>query len=129
MQCRCIAQFTAHTGYQLDSSHILYQERVDLSLSQLLHELVGLVDLILIDERVDRDIHTDTISVSIVTELVNVVDTVSGSHTGAEVQRTDIDGIGTMIHSSHGAGQVACGSKKFECALLFHQHYLISLML
>ena len=85
MKSRGVAQFLAHTCYQLYSSHVLNQERVDLSLGQLLHELISLVDLILIDERVDRDIHTDTIAMGIVTESANVVDAVARRHTGAKI--------------------------------------------
>ena len=85
MKSRSIAQFLSHTGHQLYCSHVLNQECVDLSLCELLHELVGLVDLILIDERVDRDIHADTITVGVVTELADIVDTVARRHTGTEI--------------------------------------------
>ena len=94
------------TVHKLQQAHILHQDGVNAYPGQLINQFLRLVELMIVNDGVERNINFGTKLMSIITKLANIVDAVAYGCTGAKLGRTDINGIGTMIDGSYAASQI-----------------------
>ena len=79
-----------------------------------MNELAGILQFGIVDNGIDRYIHLDTITMSILTELSDVIDRIPRSSPGTMMLRTNVDGIGSMIDSSHTTLQILGRCQQFK---------------
>ena len=79
------------------NSHVLNEDRINMSLLQILQEMAHIVELIIIDDGVDGDIDLNTKGMRIVAEFPDIIDTIAYSCPGTKTRRANIHGISTMI--------------------------------
>ena len=94
------------TIHKLQQAHILYQDSINANLGQLVNQFLCLGELMIVHNRVERDIDFGTKLMGIITKLTNIVDTITYGCTGAKLRRADINGIGAMIDGSYAARQI-----------------------
>jgi hypothetical protein len=92
--------------HKLQQTHILHQYRIDTYLGQLVNEVMNLIELVVVNDSVERDVDLCTKLVCIIAELADVIDAVSHRSARSEFGCSDIYGIGTMIDGSNTASQI-----------------------
>ena len=95
--------------------HVLDYQCVDPRLPQLAHQPLHIVQLVVIDNGVDRGIDLDAIRMRRLDHPAYVGDAVGGGTARAVARGAYIDGVGTGKYGLDGYVGVARRSEKFEC--------------
>ena len=80
----------------LQERHVLHQHGIDTDALQVVEQLSGVVKFVVVDDGVHRDIHLSSILVSILAQLLYVLDRIARSSPCAEAFRPDVNGISAM---------------------------------
>ena len=115
---------------QLQDTHILNQNGIHTRLVELVYQLPGSLQLVIIDNGIDGYENLHRKLVGILTKPADVVKAIARRSPGTEARRPDIYRISTMVDGSHAALQVLGGCQQFQlgkCLLMFH-FYLIWLI-
>ena len=91
----------------------MYQDGIGAGLFEFFEELTGVVELVIVDDSVDRDIDLRPKGMGIAAELGNVGDRVACCHPGPETGSPNINGISTVVDSRDAALQVFGRSQQF----------------
>ena len=86
--------------------HVLNKNGIHTCVAERLQQVSDLVEFMLIDDGVDRDIDPGAEAMGILAQRLDVADAVAGGSPGTKLRGTDIDGIGTMVNGSHATFQV-----------------------
>ena len=89
-----------------EERHILHDEGVDADAVKLTGEGHGVVDLVVVEDGVERDEHSDVEAVGIVDDGGDVGDAVAGGGACAESRRAYVDGVGAVVDGRDGGGGV-----------------------
>ena len=98
---------------QLQQCHILNQDGIGTSILQVEKKTTSSLQFMIVENGVDRDINSHTVSMRILAKLADVVSTVAYGSTSTKLTGTNIDGIGAMVDSSHAALQVLGRCQQF----------------
>ena len=96
---------------QFEDGHVLNKDGIGTGLLEILKEAAQIVELVVVDDGVDRDIDLCAEGMGIVAELADIVDTIANRSTGTEARGTDIDGIGTVVDGRHTIFKILGGGK------------------
>jgi hypothetical protein len=91
----------------------LYEDGIGASLFKFFQELTGVVELVIVDDSVDRDIDLRPKGMGITAELGNVGDRVACCHPGPETGSPNINGISTVVDSRDAACEILGRSQQF----------------
>ena len=94
----------------------MHQNGIDVSVSQFGQQLSRIVELVVVDNGVDRHVDLRLELVGIVAQSGNVVDAVACRSTGAEALCPDVDGIGAVINGRYATLQILGWSQQFQRA-------------
>ena len=98
---------------QLQQCHILNQDGIGTSILQVEKKTTSSLQLMIVENGVDRDVNTHTVTMRILAKLANVIGTVAYCSTSTKLTGTNIDGIGSMVDSSHAALQILGRCQQF----------------
>ena len=114
--CRAVVGLRA--GVQLNRrqvhlqyAHVLNQYGVSPGFIKAVYQRLGLPQLVIVDDGVDRDVDPCAVDVGVPAKLCNVIDTVSRCGACSKTLGADVNGIRPMVYRGHAAGQVFCRSK------------------
>ena len=96
---------------ELCNSHILNNQRIHSGTIQIPDHRFGVLQFLVTQDRIHRDINTDIVHMRILHQCGNVFQRIAGSRTCSETGSTDIHRIGTMIDSLDAALQIFCRSQ------------------
>ena len=108
-------------GERREQCHILNEDGIYPTLLQLVEQLAGGLQLVVVDDGVDGDIDLSLELMGVAAQLGNIGHAVASSSTGTEALRTNIDSIGTVVDGSLTTLQVLSRSQQFE----FSHHLLL----
>ncbi len=124
-----VAQKTRHLGrthrhlrrgVQLDrqihppQSHVLHDQRVDPGVDQLAGLPLGILQLAVPQQRVERGMHPHAEAMGILRHARDLPGVVSGSLPRTEPRAADIDGIGAAIYGRHGGSIIFGRSQQLD---------------
>ena len=98
---------------QLQQCHILNQDGIGTSILQVEKKTTSSLQFMIVENGVDRDINSHTVTMRILAKLADVIGTVAYGSTSTKLTGTNIDGIGAMVDSSHAALQVLGRCQQF----------------
>ena len=99
---------------QFQDGHVLDEDGIDTDSPEILKELAGGIEFIVVEDGIDGYIDLDAEGMGIFAELADVVDTVACRRTGSETRRPDIDGIGAMIDGGYATCEVLGRRQQFK---------------
>ncbi len=102
-------------SYFREHAHILQQQGIHTNLVEFYYHLERILQFLLIDDGVHRDMHLGSILMGILAKLPDVVQRIAGGRARTETRRTDVHGIRTMVDSSDAALQILGRSQQFQC--------------
>ena len=99
----------------LQHGHILHEDGIDTGIPEVSQQLTGVVELIVVDYGIDRDVDLGPKLMGIAAQLADVIDAVACCHTGTKAAGTDVDGVGPVVDVSNATLQVLgrCQQLKF----------------
>ena len=92
--------------HKLQQTHILHQHSIYANSSQLVNQATNLLQLIIVDNGVERYVDLGIELVGILAKLTDIIDTITNSSAGSEFWCSNIYGIGTMIDGSDTTSQI-----------------------
>ena len=136
--CRSVERESTVRGYMVDGRrlvetsrihpHILHEDGIDAYRLELVDEAKRVVEFIVVDDGVHRDVDLRIKLMRIAAQLGDVVNRVAGCHTSAEAVGTDINSISTVVDGSHATSQVLGWCQQFDGSY-FHQLSIINFQL
>ena len=87
-------------------SEILHNDGVGAQLVQLYNQLAGILQFVVIQQRIDGNIEFGAIQMGIAGQLFQIFQPVAGSLTGAETGRTDVQGICPVVDGNLATVQI-----------------------
>ena len=103
-------------------AHVLDDDGVDAQLVELVDQAHGLGQLVVVEQRVDGDVHPRPVGVGVLHQRGDVVQRVADPGPRAKARRADVDGVGAAVDGRDAARQVSGRCQQFYS--LFHgRHY------
>ena len=103
-----------HRKVHLQQCHILHDEGIHPHTAQFLSQLAHLIEFVVKEDGVERDIDLHAIDMGKVHDRLYVTDAVARSSTGSKTRSTHIDGISTVQNGFTGRSRIAGRSKEFK---------------
>ena len=98
----------------LENAHVLHKDGMDSCLIQTPNELAGSLQLIVIDNRIDRDKDLHAKGTGIVAELANISNGIAHGSTCTKTLGTDVDSIGTVVNSGNATLEILGRGQQFQ---------------
>ena len=111
---------------EFQQSHVLHDERIHSGTIQRPHQPFRLGQFLVLQYRIDRDVHFDTERMGILHQTGDVLHGIARRCPCPETGSTDIHGICPVVHCRHGTFHVAGRSQKLYWSLSDHRILLIS---
>lgn len=93
-----------------EQPHILHQHRIHTNAVEAGDKSEGVLQLVIVDNRVDRHMNLRPILMSVAAQLGYVLNAVTRCLTRAEACRANVHGIRTMVYGRNATSQVLCWS-------------------
>lgn len=91
--------------------HVLHDQRIDPGRDQFAGLPLGGLQLVVVDQRVERGMHPHSVAVGIFHHTGDLAGAVARRITSPELSPADIHGIGTVVHGGDGRLQIFGGSE------------------
>ncbi|MNL32733.1 hypothetical protein D3C87_1546050 [compost metagenome] len=111
---------------QFHHAQVLDDQRIDTGIVQLVDQLAGRLQLVVVQDRVDGGEHPGVVTTGEFHQFGDFAHFVAGVVAGAEARATDVDCIGAMQDGLAGDGYVAGGAEQFQ--MMFGQGHNIFLV-
>ena len=91
--------------------HVLHDQRIDPGRDQFAGLPPGGLQLVVVDQRVERGMHPHSVTMGIFHHTGDLAGAVARRITGSELRPADIHGIGTVVHGGDGRLKIFGGSE------------------
>ena len=96
------------------NAHVLHEDGIDTGIPEVGQQPTGVVELIVVDYGIDRDVDFGPKLMGIAAQLADVIDAVACCHTGTKTAGTDVDGVGPVVDGSNATLQVLGRCQQFK---------------